>query len=364
MRFEEFYEKEPDVTPEFTKEKNDPFKPTKEEMDAQFAAANTKAQQRMDWWETPSYVQAVERQRAEAEKAATNDVQRAKRQRDAALITDIADVFARMYAQRGAGGAWRAPELQDRAGAANNAYMDALRRKDAVFVDFEGKMAQAKMQDYLNRKKQEQAEREYGLKVDAARRAEQQQAYKNRLELAKLHEQREEKKRDREFRAEQYEKNRKSQKDISAARNATSIRTAQLRGGRGKTVTEIDLGGGNVIEVDRDRWKTANKPAIAAEVKNAIITRIEKELKPEETKMYKEYNMIPPRLQKGVLNGVSSIDDLSVNKLFDVWREYPESIEYVKSVYGVRDDEEAGDGIVDYVPGSHKEEIIDYIPRK
>lgn len=172
MSFENFYKRKVEggtaVTP-FDFDRMPEQTPAAEEIKQE----GQKLQQR--WWQVPTYTDAVEMQRKAAMQAAEKDVNRAKRERDAAMITDMADVLTRFFATRGADGAWMLPQQENRSAAANEAYNNALRRKDGLAVDFGGKIAQAKVQDYQNKQKQLQSDREYALAVDKAKRDEQQQ---------------------------------------------------------------------------------------------------------------------------------------------------------------------------------------------
>lgn len=180
MSFENFYKRKVEggeaVTP-FDFDRMPEQKPAAEEIKQE----GQKLQQRTNWWQVPTYTDAVERQRKAAMQAAEKDVNRAKRERDAAMITDMADVLTRFFATRGADGAWMLPQQENRSAAANEAYNNALRRKDGLAVDFDGKIVQAKVQDYQNKQKQLQAEREYALAVDKAKREEAEDARKETL---------------------------------------------------------------------------------------------------------------------------------------------------------------------------------------
>lgn len=188
MNFDEFLKKKPAVdTPngEIEGVGLDVPMPEQKPAEQELATEGAKMKRRTEWWNVPNYAQAVEAQRKAAMEAAEKDVHRAKRERDAALITDMADVFTRMVAQRGSG-AWMMPSVENRAGAANEAYTSALRRKDGLAVDYDGKLFQARVQDYQNKRKQQQADREYELAVDKAKRETEQQAFENALAMAKF----------------------------------------------------------------------------------------------------------------------------------------------------------------------------------
>lgn len=196
MRFDEFLKRRPNVeTPAGVAEGVglDVSMPEQKPAEQELATEGAKMKRRSDWWNVPNYTQAVEAQRKAAMEAAERDVNRAKRVRDAALITDMADVLTRMFAQRGGDGAWMMPSVENRAGAANEAYNNALRRKDGLAVDYDGKLFQARVQDFQNKRKQQQADREYELAVDKSKRETEQQAFENALAMAKFEAEKEKK---------------------------------------------------------------------------------------------------------------------------------------------------------------------------
>lgn len=185
MSFDNFYKRKVEggeaVTP-FDFNEMPTQKPAAEELKQD----GQKSQQRTDWWQVPTYTQAVEAQRKAAMEGAEKDVNRAKRERNAAIITDMADILTRFFATRGADGAWMVPQMQNRALSANDAYNNALRRKDGLVVDYGGRIAQAKVQDYQSKQKQRLADREYVLAVDKAKREERQQRANLMLKQAEL----------------------------------------------------------------------------------------------------------------------------------------------------------------------------------
>lgn len=370
MNFEEYLGKKPDETPksiadqqaqeEQNKALTEKFKPTKEELDKQAAESIAKgqeiikAQPRRDWWDTPSYVEAVERQKKVAEESAEKAAQRAKRQRDAAVLTDVADVFSRMYAQSGSNGAWKTPELSKRSEIAEAKYEDALRNRDNVYVDYQGKLATAKLQDYLNKKKQEEANRTYRLAEQKMQKEQAQQQFNRALELKKLEQgakkiandaARAEK--ELEFKNKNYAANRASNERIA---NKRANAYAQ---GRGRSTTELEVKDGQFIEVDAKRWKTANKPAIAAVVKEAIANEVKKYAeannKPNAIENFKKTGVVPGELARSL--GVASINGVPANKLADMWRKFDLSIKHVEDNYGVERD---GDGEEELVWGEEK----------
>lgn len=331
MSFENFYKRKVEggeaVTP-FDFDRMPEQKPAAEEIKQD----GQKLQQRTNWWQVPTYTDAVEMQRKAAMQAAEKDVNRAKRERDAAMITDMADVLTRFFATRGADGAWMLPQQENRSAAANEAYNNALRRKDGLAVDFGGKIAHAKMQDFQNRQRQLQSDREYALAVDKAKRDEQQQLANLMLKQA-------------EFalskaKTEDEQKRAWAKLDndmkIAGMNNSTRrwvqeeiTKRAKMRGYGKDSIKEIDLKNGEFIEVDKQKWSTANKEAIADKVKEAIIN----ELKPEDKDAFLKKGWLPIETQ--LKYGFTTAADMTTNKLFEKWRDFDESKEYVKKFYGV-----------------------------
>lgn len=334
MNFDEFLKRKPAVdTPngEMVGVGLDVPMPEQRPAEQELATEGAKMKRRTEWWNEPNYTQAVEAQRKAAMEAAERDVNRAKRERDAALITDMADVFTRMVAQRGSG-AWMMPSVENRAGAANEAYTNALRRKDGLAVDYDGKLFQARVQDFQNKRKQQQADREYELAVDKAKRDAEQQAYENAVKRAELAIA-QAKNEDERLRA--WAKLDNDMK-IAGMNNATRMKVqdeitkrAGMYGYGRSAVKEIDLGGGQFIEVDRGRWSSPNKPAIAKIVKQAIIN----EMSQKEKDAFKKMGWLPISLQQKY--GFQTVSDMTTNRLFDKWRDFDASIEYVKKHYGV-----------------------------
>lgn len=83
------------------------------------------------WWQTPDFVGAVESQAKAAEKRAEQDRKRAVRQRNAAILGDLAKLGAQMYAKKG--GAWKMDAFTPATEKANDK-LAALRERHAAEV--------------------------------------------------------------------------------------------------------------------------------------------------------------------------------------------------------------------------------------
>lgn len=326
MNFDEFLKRKPAVdTPngEMVGVGLDVPMPEQKPAEQELATEGAKMKRRTEWWNEPNYTQAVEAQRKAAMEAAERDVNRAKRERDAALITDMADVFTRMVAQRG-GGAWMMPSVENRAGAANEAYTNALRRKDGLAVDYDGKLFQARVQDFQNKRKQQQADREYELAVDKAKRDAEQQAYENAVKRAELAIA-QAKNEDERLRA--WAKLDNDMK-IAGMNNATRMkvqdeitkRAGMYGGGRGYSEL-FDVGDGKFIELDKRKMTALNKSAIADAIRSAIM----EEMSDEE----RQTGYFGDKLKKKL--GVDKLSDLNYNELYNLRGKYTD---YIRKHYG------------------------------
>lgn len=83
------------------------------------------------WWQTPDFVGAVESQAKAAEKRAEQDRKRARRERNAAILGDLAKLGAQMYAKKG--GAWKMDAFAPATEKANDK-LAALRERHAAEV--------------------------------------------------------------------------------------------------------------------------------------------------------------------------------------------------------------------------------------
>ena len=83
------------------------------------------------WWQTPDFVGAVESQAKAAEKRAEQDRKRARRERNIAILGDLAKLGAQMYAKNG--GAWKIDAFTPATEKANDK-LAALRERHAAEV--------------------------------------------------------------------------------------------------------------------------------------------------------------------------------------------------------------------------------------
>lgn len=83
------------------------------------------------WWQTPDYLGEVERRAASAEKRAEQDRKRVRRERNVAILGDIAKLGAQTFAKEG--GAWKIPEFTPATEKANDK-LAALRERHAAEV--------------------------------------------------------------------------------------------------------------------------------------------------------------------------------------------------------------------------------------
>lgn len=83
------------------------------------------------WWQTPDFVGAVESQAKAAEKRAEQDRKRVRRERNMAILGDIAKLGAQMYAKNG--GAWKIDAFTPATEKANDK-LAALRERHAAEV--------------------------------------------------------------------------------------------------------------------------------------------------------------------------------------------------------------------------------------
>ena len=145
----------------------------------------------MSWWKSPNYLAAEEALQEEGKKQMERQERQARRERNAALISDIARVGAQMWAHDG--GAWKIERATPSAIAANgrlqevrdrnaaNMMLYALRRQEAKQKDAADAMAKHKMQLTL-----EQQQRENELAQAKAAAAAQQQQFSNMIKVQQL----------------------------------------------------------------------------------------------------------------------------------------------------------------------------------
>lgn len=135
------------------------------------------------WWQTPDFVGAVESQTKAAEKRAEQDRKRARRERNAAILGDLAKLGAQMYAKNG--GAWKIDPFTPATEKANDK-LAALRERHAAevaaFARQRAAAKQAQIADNNARMKLEAslAEADLDRRIKAAEKAADIE-YKNKL---------------------------------------------------------------------------------------------------------------------------------------------------------------------------------------
>ena len=94
------------------------------------------------WWQTPDFVGAVESQAKAAEKRADQDRKRARRERNIAILGDLAKLGAQMYAKNG--GAWKIDPFTPATEKANGRLAALKERHAAEVAAFARQRAAAK----------------------------------------------------------------------------------------------------------------------------------------------------------------------------------------------------------------------------
>ena len=125
---------EPVAAPVVVTEEKAPVVPVQAVQEAPQAVQSTETPQKKPythWWQTPEYLGEVNRRAADAEKRAEQDRKRAVRQRNAAILGDLAKLGAQMYVK--AGGATRVDQFTPATEKANDK-LAALRERHAAEV--------------------------------------------------------------------------------------------------------------------------------------------------------------------------------------------------------------------------------------
>lgn len=149
----------------------------------------------MSWWKSPNYLAAEERLQEEGIAQMEKQERQAKRERNAALLSDIARVGAQLWAHEG--GAWKIDRNTPATTAANsrlqavrdknaaNMMLYAQRRQEAKQKDAADAMAKHKMQLSLEQQQRENelAAQQQRLAQAKAAAAQQQQLFDNALKL-------------------------------------------------------------------------------------------------------------------------------------------------------------------------------------
>lgn len=177
---------EPVAAPVVVTEEKAPVVPVQAVQEAPQAVQSTETPQKKSythWWQTPEYLGEVNRRAADAEKRAEQDRKRAVRQRNAAILGDLAKLGAQMYAK--AGGATRIDQFTPATEKANDK-LAALRERHAAevaaFAKERAAARQAQIADQNARMKLETslAEADIDRRIKAAEKAADIE-YKNKL---------------------------------------------------------------------------------------------------------------------------------------------------------------------------------------
>lgn len=146
------------------------------------------AKNELAWWHSPNYLAAEEALQEEGKKQMERQEARARRERNAALLSDIARVGAQMWAHDG--GAWKIDRATPSAIAANSRLQEVRDRNAANMMLYTQRRQEAKRkdgEDVMNRHRMqltlEQQQREYELARAKADAAAQQQRFDNALKL-------------------------------------------------------------------------------------------------------------------------------------------------------------------------------------
>lgn len=137
------------------------------------------------WWKAGNFVEAEKEYQKRAMENAENRMKRARRQRNAALLSDLANVFMQSSAKRG--GVWKIDKMQSESAEANE-------RMNALYLDrskqaerFAERMMQAKQKDREeeNAIGRYQTEREEKAALEKAKADAQQKRHEEKMEAEK-----------------------------------------------------------------------------------------------------------------------------------------------------------------------------------
>lgn len=146
------------------------------------------AKNELAWWRSPNYLAAEEALQEEGKKQMERQEARARRERNAALLSDIARVGAQVWAHDG--GAWKIDRATPSAIAANSRLQEVRDRNAANMMLYAQRRQEAKRkddEDAMNRHRMqltlEQQQRENEQAQAKAAAAAQQQRFDNALKL-------------------------------------------------------------------------------------------------------------------------------------------------------------------------------------
>ena len=127
------------------------------------------------WWQTPDYLGEVERRAASAEKRAEEDRKRVRRERNIAILGDIAKLGAQAFAKEG--GAWKIPEFTPATEKANDKLAALRERHAAEVAAFARERAAARQAQIADNNNRMRLENSLAADAESARARAEQAAY-------------------------------------------------------------------------------------------------------------------------------------------------------------------------------------------
>ena len=127
------------------------------------------------WWQTPDYLGEVERRAASAERRAEQDRKRVRRERNAAILGDIAKLGAQTWAKEG--GAWKIPEFTPATVKANDKLAALRERHAAEVAAFARERAAARQAQIADNNNRMRLENSLAADAESARARAEQAAY-------------------------------------------------------------------------------------------------------------------------------------------------------------------------------------------
>lgn len=135
------------------------------------------------WWQTPDYLGEVERRAASAEKRAEQDRKRVRRERNVAILGDIAKLGAQVFAKEG--GAWKIPEFTPATEKANDKLAALRERHAAEVAAFARERAAARQAQIADNNNRMRLENSLAADAESARARAEQAAYDRAWNLYK-----------------------------------------------------------------------------------------------------------------------------------------------------------------------------------
>lgn len=205
----------------------------------------------LSWWKSPNYLAAEKALQEEGKKQMERQERQARRERNAALLSDIARVGAQMWAHDG--GAWKIERTTPSAIAANSRLQEVRDRNAANMMLYAQRRQEAKRkddEDVINRHRMqltlEQQQRENEQAQAKAAAAAQQQRFDNALKLKSA----DETKRHNEA----MEKNQREREARLLKQGQANAAALAARGVRGKKLGFVD-GSGKQVSIYENVWK-------------------------------------------------------------------------------------------------------------